>query len=218
MAKTAPSPQDDQLTTRALEHYTALYEGMDPSVIALRTGLEYEQGAAVFRLTLMGQGYRVSWPHFSMVREEGLTEARAYERILILRFLIEGCFTEPTGRELAYREFPRAQTYASNFQGRVIGRLLREFGRDPESLGQVMERASQLNARRVAHADVGYRFEFLSGFPMSILIWAADDEFPPSVQVLFDESFRSAFSAEDLAVIGDISINHLIAIRNGSRR
>ncbi|MBR4755026.1 MAG: DUF3786 domain-containing protein, partial [Lachnospiraceae bacterium] len=38
------------------------------------------------------------------------------------------------------------------------------------------------------------------------ILWAADDEFPPSSQILFSDNFEYAFKAEDMAVVGDISI------------
>jgi hypothetical protein len=44
---------------------------------------------------------------------------------------------------------------------------------------------------------------------MSIIIWEWDDEFPSKAQILFDDNFPGAFSAEDTAVAGDICISRL---------
>jgi hypothetical protein len=41
---------------------------------------------------------------------------------------------------------------------------------------------------------------------MQILLWAGDEEFPPSAQVLYSDNFR-AFAAEDRVVAGDILIS-----------
>jgi hypothetical protein len=40
---------------------------------------------------------------------------------------------------------------------------------------------------------------------MRILVWAGDDEFPPSAQVLYSDNFIT-FAAEDRVVAGDILI------------
>jgi hypothetical protein len=44
---------------------------------------------------------------------------------------------------------------------------------------------------------------------MTFLVWAADDEFPASAQILFDDNFPSAFTAEDIAVIPGVAMDHL---------
>jgi hypothetical protein len=41
------------------------------------------------------------------------------------------------------------------------------------------------------------------------IFWAGDDEFPPSSQILFNENVHFYFNAEDLSVIGDVSIGTL---------
>lgn len=41
------------------------------------------------------------------------------------------------------------------------------------------------------------------------ILWAGDEEFPPSAQILFSDNFPLSFEAEDLAVVGDISIGTL---------
>ena len=44
---------------------------------------------------------------------------------------------------------------------------------------------------------------------MRLIVWAGDDEFPPSAQMLFSDNFPNAFNAEDRAVIGDLLIHEL---------
>ena len=41
------------------------------------------------------------------------------------------------------------------------------------------------------------------------MLWAGDEEFPPSSQILFSDNFPLSFEAEDLAVVGDIAIGTL---------
>jgi hypothetical protein len=48
---------------------------------------------------------------------------------------------------------------------------------------------------------------------MKILIWEGDDEFPASAQMLFDETVVFGYTAEDVAVAGDILISRLKALR-----
>ena len=41
------------------------------------------------------------------------------------------------------------------------------------------------------------------------ILWGADDEFDPTCQMLFSDNFPRAFSAEDVAHVGDISISRI---------
>ena len=83
-------------------------------------------------------------------------------------------------------------------------RMTYSYGVRPDAFSAAMEK---LGAKPIKGADRAYELEFMSGLFLRILLWEADDEFPPSVQVLFSDNFQFAFSAEDMAVVGDITIN-----------
>ena len=44
---------------------------------------------------------------------------------------------------------------------------------------------------------------------MSFLLWAGDEDFPPSAQILFDDNFPAAFTAEDLAAACGAAVDRL---------
>jgi hypothetical protein len=115
------------------------------------------------------------------------------------------------GKQLSYREIPWGNVYYRNFEGRGLLRFAYAFGNNIEGLIRVMETSPALKAERLdkgdASAHAGYRFEFMSGLFMQVYVWAGDDEFPPSAQMLFDDNFPSAFTAEDIAVIADVVID-----------
>ena len=47
---------------------------------------------------------------------------------------------------------------------------------------------------------------------MTFILWAGDDD-SSSAQILFDNNIPFAFSAEDVAVIGDVSIDYISKLR-----
>ena len=67
----------------------------------------------------------------------------------------------------------------------------------------------KLGAKKIEMGDMGYQFEFINNLFVSFIIWGGDEEFPPSTQILFEDNFPQAFTAEDIAVVGDISIGIL---------
>jgi hypothetical protein len=129
--------------------------------------------------------------------------------ILILRYLCEGRYRKETGKRLSYNEIPWGPVYYRNFDGRCLKRLAYGLGGDIPRFRRIIEAAPGLKAERLPQGDAGYRIEFLSGLFISLILYAADEEFPPSSQILFDDNFVSAFSAEDLAVVGELVIDSL---------
>ena len=75
-----------------------------------------------------------------------------------------------------------------------------------EQLKKAME---PLNASPYSKGDMGYEFAFMKGLLVRVSIWNGDEEFPPSAQILFSDNFRYAFTAEDMAFVGDIFIKVL---------
>lgn len=184
-----------------LEFYLARFREGDPEEMAARCRLPYD-GQAI-TMNLMGHTYQVTHPDFTITGEPALTNP---ERILFLRYLLDGAYTEPRGEYLTYREFPWGEVYLQQFTGRCIKRFAFSYGFKPELLKKVMER---LGAKPVKRGDVGYELTLMEGLTMQFLLWLGDDEFPPNAQILFSDNFRTAFTAEDMANIGDITIGRM---------
>ena len=70
-------------------------------------------------------------------------------------------------------------------------------------------------AKELKAADLGYEVTLMPGLTMQFLLWVGDEEFPPNSQSLFSDNFRYAFTAEDMANIGDIVISRMKAIGAG---
>jgi hypothetical protein len=193
---------------RSLDHFKSIYKTLTSAEIARRCNIPFLRKESAFELCIMGKTYLAKFPDFEFYDMEGKRVEQGYENILFLRYLCGGRYTEATGRRLSYREIPWGEVYYRNFEGRCIKRLANTFGNNLENFRRIM---GTLHAEALDKGDAGYRFEFINGFYMDILLWAGDDEFPPSAQILFDDNFIPAFTAEDIAVLGEV----LIAKLNG---
>ena len=65
-------------------------------------------------------------------------------------------------------------------------RLARMFGTRLETFKKVME---SLKGIPREYGDAAYEFQFLEGLKLCFVLWAGDEEFPPSGQIL-DSFFR----------------------------
>lgn len=189
-----------------LEYYTERYRATDAHEIAARCALPYDEETHTFTFTLLGDEYRISHPDFVVTGERTPTNA---ERILFLRYLLDGKSAVPNGTYLTYREFPWGEVYVQQFTGRCIVRYSFSYGFKPDLLREIMK---HLPAREISVSNVGYEVTLMPGLTMQFLLWLGDDEFPPNAQILFSDNFRYAFTAEDMANIGDIVISRMKAI------
>ena len=187
-----------------LEFYLAKFREGDPQEMADRCALPFD--GKRFTIHLLGDTFTLSHPDYDI---QGDREPTNPERILFLRYLLDGKFTPPTGVFRTYREFPWGEVYLQQFTGRCIKRFAFSYNGRTELLGRIMER---LPAHPVKMGDIGYELELMDGLSMQLILWQGDDEFPPNAQLLFSENFRDAFTAEDMANIGDIVLNRMKAI------
>ncbi|GHV25741.1 hypothetical protein AGMMS4952_04290 [Spirochaetia bacterium] len=206
-----------QLTATPLAHYQDLYQTLNPQEIADRCGITFEEtseGAGFFPLRFMGTDYRAAFPVFELraVAGGGIVQD-PYEKILINRYLCEGAYVQSRGKQLSYNEIPSGPLYYRNFEGRCLKRAAFTFGNDPAGFRRTLESVPGLRFEALDKGDAGYRFELLNGLYMSLLIWAGDEEFPPSAQMLFDDNFVFAFTAEDLAVVGEVVVRRFKALK-----
>jgi hypothetical protein len=194
----------------AEEHYSGLYGRLDPTEAAARCNVPFDGQA--FSLRLMGADYRAAFPKFALVLRDGAAEKPVYDesiRVLLLRYLCGGKWKPARGAQLSYNDIPWGALYFRNFEGRCIKRVERTFGGDVCGFSRIFEANESLRAEKLDGKECGWRFEFLSGLFMCIIIWEGDDEFPSKAQILFDDNFPDALSAEDIAVAGDICISRL---------
>lgn len=195
---------------KPLEYYLEKFREKEISAMAARCGLPWDGEQGTLTMELLGEKYTVSHPDFTIVGPAPLTNA---ERILLLRYLVDGRYAMPTGQYLTYREFPWGEVYLQQFTGRCIKRFAFSYGARPELLCRIME---HLPARRLERSDCGWEVELMPGLGVQLLLWLGDDEFPPNAQILFSDNFRYAFTAEDLANAGDILLGRMKRIGAGT--
>jgi len=195
-----------------MEHYLEEYRKIDPKEAAERCGVEYDEEKQQFHIRLMGYRYLVDFPEFDVHKEDENEEGAFLllemvpAKIIVMRFLIQGQVVKSAGKYLTYREVPWGEVYFRQFEGRCLTRLKFGFGFKLDTFAAAMEK---LGAKKIPMGDVAYEFEFINGLHVRFILWAGDDEFPPSSQILFEDNFPYAYQAEDLAVVGDISITTL---------
>ena len=182
--------------------YEEKFRALDPADVTARLPFVTFDGAA-FRLTLLGTEYAITWPEYAITPAPALPV-----QTFLLRRLLEGSTKAWLGTWKTFREMPWGEMYNTPYTGRVLTRAAFTFGFKMAAFAAACEK---LGGRKLSHGDEGYEFDFFGPFKMQILMWAPDEEFPPSAQVLYTENFADCFAAEDRVVAGDILISHIKA-------
>lgn len=191
----------DNKTGVPLEFYTGKFSESDPEEMSRRTGVNYENGE--FKFSFLGRNVVVSYPEMEAKYSDG-TAAKSNIRILLGRFLMDGAPVPWEGKMLSYTEMPWGNVYEAQFKGRCIMRLAFGFGSD---LKKFEDACLSTGGTPAKGGDMAFDMPLINGFTVRLIIWEGDEEFPPSSQILFSDNFPSAFSAEDMAVVGDIILD-----------
>ena len=185
-------------------YYAELYGKADKAEIADRLGIHAENG--VFSVTLMGKTYTVA-ENAEIADLQGNAPALPVQTFL-LRYLLEGKNLPALGGWKTFREMPWGELYIKPYTGRVLTRAAFTFGTRVEVFRKAAEK---MGAQPVAHGDAGFEFALIGDYKIRLLIWAGDEEFPPSAQVLYSDNFEEGFAPEDRVVAGDILITAIRA-------
>lgn len=184
-----------------LEHYRNLFRNADPNELSRQSGVEYS--GETFTLGLLNRTVSVSWPDAVITLDDGMKPGD-YTEILALRRILDGRRSAFGGRMLAYSEMPWGPVYETQFRGRCISRMAGTYG---HNISGFADACMALGGIPVENGDVSFDISFMEGFTVRLIMWEGDDEFPASAQILFSDNFPSAFTAEDMAVVGDVLLN-----------
>lgn len=184
-------------------HYVQLFREMDPADVQLRLNTVKWDGEK-FYVNLMGRAFAITHPEYTLCPLDGGKELPLMVQTFLLRYLLEGRDILQLGQWKTFREMPWGETYVNPFTGRALTRAAFTFGTRLEAFCAACDK---MGAQPVKHGDAGYQFTFIGNYQMQIFVWAGDDEFPPSAQILYSDNFAEGFTAEDRVVAADILIS-----------
>ena len=186
--------------------YRERFIASDPAEITARLGVPFENGA--FTVTLLGTTYRISHPDcvFTADRENALGVTSLTVQVLLLRLLLLGKPAPETEDFKSFSELPWGEVYQKPFSGRILNRAAFTFG---TRLDDFRRAAEKLGGKPISQGDAAYEFRFTENYRLRLILWEADDEFPPSAQLLYSANFPLGFSADDRVIAAETLLNSL---------
>ena len=203
------------LAADAPHKYWRVYE---EAVAALRgKDLEGRCAAAGYRyhperieMPFLGRLFLFSVPRLALDPPRGAAgeaeEGLIAERILLLHYLERASGAPLSGRLVGFDQLPGGRFYGSAFRKRTENPLARIFASAP---GRLAEVAASLGGAPGSHGDGSAILWPFPRVPMTLIVWAGDEELPSNAKVLFDDTAEGYLSTEDLAVLGDLVIRRV---------
>ncbi|HID86268.1 MAG TPA: DUF3786 domain-containing protein [Anaerolineae bacterium] len=183
---------------------------LDPQIVGWCSDARYQdlgEGRGRFELSFLGQRYVIRYPDIAVWEEETGQEPSIAVQILLLHYLIHADGTPPAGEWIAFRQLPGGMGYEAAHKRRATIPLTRAFGEDREAFVQA---ARALGGESLEFGDASFLFRILPRLWMAVVLHLGDEEFPPSVRVLYDAAADHYLPTEDLAILADLLRNRLI--------
>jgi hypothetical protein len=185
---------------------------LDPRERAEKSGAHFEKGFAGeggrISLSLFNTRYVIELPDL-LITSVDKKVVSLVTKIVLLHYLIKADGRPPAGQLVPYKEIPGGMLYAGVFARRAIEPLIPVFGQSPERL---LDAGFRLGGLKAKYGDVSFVLRALPRIPMTYILWKGDEEFPATIQLLFEKSVEGYLSLEDIVVVGEMATNRLIAL------
>ena len=129
-------------------------------------------------------------------------------KILISHYLLRAS-GNPVGGEkkIPYEDVPGCRSYLSVFERRTVRPLITAFGLNRDAF---REAGHALGATEESYGDASFTIKAFPMVPITFILWEGDEEFPPSVKILFDPAIDSYLPLEDITVISKLAVVRII--------
>ena len=181
----------------------------DPRTVCLNSAVIFNREQESYILPYLNRKYLVNH-HSGQVRpfSEGAAAVSIHQQILFLHYLINAKGTPLKNEWITFKELPGGQIYVGPYQNRTIRPLLQYFGAQPEKLPAT---ARDFGGQPAAFGDHAVTFYPFPRVPLTFVLWAGDEEFPPSGNILYDASAADYLATEDYALLPGLIIWEMAA-------
>ncbi|OGP87440.1 MAG: hypothetical protein A2156_13485 [Deltaproteobacteria bacterium RBG_16_48_10] len=159
-------------------------------------------------IRFFSEPYTIRFPQIEF-HSPGKKTVSLVTRVLLLHHLLRADGTPLTGEWVAYKDIPGGLLYAGVFARRVTEPLVKKFGKSAKLFSEV---GVKFGGKSGGVGDASFNLSAFSRIPIQYVLWEGDDEFPPSVQLLFDSSVDHYLPLEDIVVLGQMTTGRFISL------
>lgn len=182
----------------------------DPGEVAQRAAASWEAERQAYTVRLLNADLCVSPTER---RVDGPDGAAGFEPMLVcVQYLLSARDEPPAGEMVNPRTLPYGDFFFRGLHELPTAKLEAAFG---ERLDAFRAAAEGVGGEARDMGDAAYEFRALPRVPMTVGLWAADDEFPARAQFLFDKAADRQLPIDALWVLAKIVAKRLLAAATG---
>lgn len=186
-------------------------EKCDGQQIARRAKCCYttDPGANCYTITFLNQQYHVGVEKRQIFLPDADESSSApfLEQLCILAYLLDAKDMPLSNKIVNAKVLPGGAFFFRGIHDLPTAKLAATFGGQPAKLYDVMD---QLNGKRCDYGDASIEFLVLPRVPLTVVIWAEDDEFAARASILFDQTAAEHMPLDALGAAADRAAAALI--------
>jgi hypothetical protein len=205
-----PTRPDPTQLLHKLQELRQTLAGVEPKSLAARTGSEWiplPEGRGEFHLPLWGKPVTLTYPGFVACHAETGAELNPDVQALLLYYFTTSDGAPLAGQWISFSELPDGRFYTKAFQGYTGNELVRAF---KSSYEDFLRAAGSLGGQRLAFGNAAFAFPALPRVAVLAVFWRGDEDFPASIQILFDANAGHHLSTDVCAILGSMLTRRLI--------
>jgi hypothetical protein len=192
------------------EQFWERLTGLGCEETARRAGCRYLSEGDFLAISLLNSEYIVD-PARRTIRtaESGEDRAAGYtQQLCILAYLVNARDLPPTDRLVSVERLDPGGFFFRGSHRLPVEDLAQAFGLDPQLLYKAGRR---LNAVPRAFGDAAIELLVLPRIPLTLVLWAADEEFPARASILFDQNAVVQLPLDVLFAVAGLTINVILS-------
>lgn len=165
-------------------------KSLEPDKVCRSTGAVYDAATGSYTIKSLGKDFSISTKDRLVSSDSPGSEIFLQRLGYFFRLSITGYLTlskdvAPTGRLVNPASMKSGQLFFRGSHTLPLDRAAEKFGSDPEGF---LRRGLELGGEKEQYGDISFKLFPLPHVPVVLILWRADEEFPPRVDILFDSS------------------------------
>jgi hypothetical protein len=178
---------------------------------------EPQFAAAGLRSQITDQGFAVEMRYFDEIitltvpgfifQSSRGSNITLVAKIILLHYINRASGAALGDDKVPYQDIPGLRDYYPVFEKRVLKPLLSAFGYDGRAF---LDAGLSLGGFEEEYGDASFTLYALPRIPITFILWQGDQEFPPTMQALFDPTIPGYLPLEDIVVISKLAAARIL--------
>jgi hypothetical protein len=180
---------------------------LDGGNTAQRAGCSYCEAEKLYTIGLLNKECVVDLTNRRVASADGFSRVSYGQELCVLAYLIGAKDVPVAGRLTPGESLPDGQFFFRGPHKLPTAKLEKAFGEFPERL---YESEEQFGAKRCEYGDASLELYVLPRVPLTVVVWASDEEFGPRASILFDETAGVQMPLDALWMAANIAVKALV--------